>query len=592
MHGGVRNKLTKWWATDSTFAPLRIFCGGGHTHAKWNPKPVGKSLSFPTAEEAAYPLLLCKRVMAIVLQYAIEHGAIQTVSMPEQLPGASTTSHRWLLDMLPRGKKLKPLVSEFQMYKFFLNTVADDPEQAACFAAQPKGSRLVNRQIQWGKIRVDSEQTIWTSGNKEYVLENGAELEDKIEKELDVQAELCTMGIPREPWDFLRRAVEVGHPRSLAIHLNQEVIRMLEENFAGEVHLLVKTRAAFLMKWTTRCKELEGKEKLLHESLEPHLRGVLSGKRLLIFQEILDELGYPDRHLVKDICAGFPLTGWLPKSGIFPATVKRPTHNLETAKKLAKGINHSICKQVVATGDTDLDTEVWRQTEEEISKGWAWIDSECEVSQKLLAKRFGLQQSEKVRLIDDCTIGGFNGTCGSSEKLKVHSIDEMSAYIAWCLTNLSQQSMEDVQGKTYDLKNAYKQYGVHPADREALRLAVWNPVEQAVNFLGINALPFGAIGSVGAFLRISMAVWFIGVVGLRLCWTSFFDDFTMISKQLATNSAAIAAESLFGIMGIQFAREGKKAVAWNTQIKTLGEHGYVLLGHTEGRVAELSSLLD
>ena len=48
---------------------------------------------------------------------------------------------------------------------------------------------------------------------------------------------------------------------------------MLEENFAGEVHLLVKTRAAFLMKWTTRCKELEGKEKLLHESLEPHLRG-------------------------------------------------------------------------------------------------------------------------------------------------------------------------------------------------------------------------------------------------------------------------------------------------------------------------------
>ena len=215
--------------------------------------------------------------------------------------------------------------------------------------------------------------------------------------------------------------------------------------------------------------------------------------------------------------------------------MKRPTHNLETAKKLAKGINHSICKQVVATGDTDLDTEVWRQTEEEISKGWAWIDCECEVSQKLLAKRFGLQQSEKVRLIDDCTIGGLNGTCGSSEKLKVHSIDEMSAYIAWCLTNLSQQSMEDVQGKTYDLKNAYKQYGVHPADREALRLAVWNPVEQAVNFLGINALPFGAIGSVGAFLRISMAVWFIGVVGLRLCWTSFFDDFTMISKQLATN---------------------------------------------------------
>ena len=78
-------------------------------------------------------------------------------------------------------------------------------------------------------------------------------------------------------------------------------------------------------------------------------------------------------------------------------------------------------------------------------------------------------------------------------------MDEMAAYIAWCLTHLTEESMEEVVGKTYDLKNAYKQYGVCAEDRETLRLAVWNPEERAVNFLGINALPFGAIGSVSAF---------------------------------------------------------------------------------------------
>ena len=119
MHGGARNKLTKWWATDATFEALRVFCDGSHSHAKWNPNPVGKNLQFPTAEEAAYPVLLCKRIMAVLLKYAIQHGAHNPANLQTQLPGSSTTSHRWILDMLPKGKKLKPLVSEFQDYIFF-----------------------------------------------------------------------------------------------------------------------------------------------------------------------------------------------------------------------------------------------------------------------------------------------------------------------------------------------------------------------------------------------------------------------------------------------------------------------------------------
>ena len=414
-------------------------------------------------------------------------------------------------------------------------------------------------------------------------------------------AELCTMGIPRDPWDFLARAIEVGHPRSLAIHLNEEVTNMLQQNFAGDLHSLVKERAAYLMKWTTRCKELESEEKLLHCSLEPHLQQVLHGKRLLVFQEMLNDLGYPDENLVQDICKGFKLSGWLQRSGIFPAAFKRPAHDMDTAKKLAKGVNHGICKQVAESPDDTLSQEVWKQMQEELEKGWTWLDSHCDLKTKLLAKRFGLQQGEKVRLIDDCTIGGFNGTCGSSERLRVHSVDEMAAYIAWCLTHLTEDSMDEVVGKTYDLKNAYKQYGVCVEDRETLRLAVWNPEERAVKFLGINALPFGAIGSVSAFLRISMAVWFLGIRGLRLCWTSFFDDFTVLSKRLSPNSAAIASESLFNLLGIQFARDGKKAVDWDTTVKTLGvqfnlrpseQKGVVLLGHTESRIEELKNVLN
>ena len=114
------------------------------------------------------------------------------------------------------------------------------------------------------------------------------------------------------------------------------------------------------------------------------------------------------------------------------------------------------------------------------------------------------------------------------------------------------------------------QYGIHPSDRDLLRLAVWNPELGRVQLLGANALPFGAIGSVSAFLRVAMAVWYIGVRGLRLCWTSFFDDYTMLSKRLTSRSAALAAESLFEMLGIDFARDGQKGCGMEHKSKDSG----------------------
>ena len=87
-----------------------------------------------------------------------------------------------------------------------------------------------------------------------------------------------------------------------------------------------------------------------------------------------------------------------------------------------------------------------------------------------MARRFGLRQKEKNRVIDDCTIGGFNRTTGSREKLKLHSIDELSAYISWTMSNIKGFSTKDWVGKTYDLTSAYKQFGVSVADRETLRI--------------------------------------------------------------------------------------------------------------------------
>ncbi len=99
-----------------------------------------------------------------------------------------------------------------------------------------------------------------------------------------------------------------------------------------------------------------------------------------------------------------------------------------------------------------------------------FLDSVSNMDSHLVARRFGLRQKEKIRVIDDCTIGGFNRTTGSREKLKLHSIDELSAYISWTMSNIKGFSTKDWVGKTYDLTSAYKQFGVSVADRETLRI--------------------------------------------------------------------------------------------------------------------------
>ena len=168
---------------------------------------------------------------------------------------------------------------------------------------------------------------------------------------------------------------------------------------------------------------------------------------------MLDELEYPDKDLVKDISVGFRLTGWQSRTGVFPPCVKRPQFSVATLKKLAKGLNKAIVSQLAADNDQDdIVKQTWDKTQEEVALGYIWRDSSSDVGEVLLAKRFGLlQRGGKLRVIDDCSVGGINGALGVVEKYKVHAIDETAAFLTWML-QFSQAGcpLEGLSGRTYD----------------------------------------------------------------------------------------------------------------------------------------------
>ena len=113
-HGGSRDKLTAVWVNESWLDSLEARCDGSHNHQSWKVTMSSKQVHFPTSEEAAYPPVLCQRIVECVKQKAIQFGAIFSSTLKEQLqqPDADAAG-RIALGALPRGTKVKPLVAEF-----------------------------------------------------------------------------------------------------------------------------------------------------------------------------------------------------------------------------------------------------------------------------------------------------------------------------------------------------------------------------------------------------------------------------------------------------------------------------------------------
>ena len=89
----------------------------------------------------------------------------------------------------------------------------------------------------------------------------------------------------------------------------------------------------------------------------------------------------------------------------------------------------------------------------------------------------------------------------------MHAIDQLAAYLSWLCTACADELDDEVVGGTCDLKSAYKQFGVSNETRDVVRIPCGMLTSKPC-LLGINALPFGASGSVSAFLPISLALWY------------------------------------------------------------------------------------
>ena len=104
--------------------------------------------------------------------------------------------------------------------------------------------------------------------------------------------------------------------------------------------------------------------------------------------------------------------------------------SMETLKTLSKALNATTYRNMSVRQEPDIEAAAWEETEEEVRKGWVWFDNEGESPDlKFIGKRFGIRQSNKVRVIDDCSCCGLNWTVGLHEKFQLQSIDVLASIV-------------------------------------------------------------------------------------------------------------------------------------------------------------------
>ena len=583
MMGGERQKQTTWWCNDQFFSSFNLPCSGDHPHKPWTPTLTADGVHYPTKDEAEYPKLLCQRVAALLIADLQAQGIEQPQTITQQIAQRRTTAiNSVAMGLLPRGQKLKPLVSELGHYVQF--AVRPDMDASRILPQLTKGARITDRKLLTGG---DKRVSDLTGESLKYLEGFHVSNETKVE--------LVTFGIPREPWDFVKKAAQVGHPRFLPYAGSEQLDDLLRTNLNHHACGLDDLRLAFFKKWVKRAKELERNERNLRLNLGEHVRHVLQGKRLLVFKEMLEDLQFPDKNLFSDIISGFRLSGWMRDSQVFMSLPRPPKLTLEALLKSSLGLQKAVLKRVREPEDAELHLAAWEETQAECERKWIWEDTTGDLHNKIIAHRFGLRQNEKVRVIDNFKQCGLNDACGLPEKFTLHGVDFIAASLIRALVLNQKSNMVALKGKTFDLKAAYKQYPIHPTDRQHLRIAICDPSACQAKLYGLNSLPFGATGSVAGFLRVSSALFYVLSVGLKVWCSAFFDDFPTMAADAAAAQTDKCVGFLFHLLGMQYAKEGKKNQPFSNEMRALGlifdlagfDEGVVFIKHTPERRSDL-----
>eukprot|EP00435_Cladocopium_sp_Y103_P003802 s2711_g1.t1 len=600
MFGSKRKKMTAIWTNVEELQLLQRLCDDSHTHEAWGVTDDG---SFATAAECAYDPILCAHWADAIAKYAMKLGYTEPPQTLQDVQSGhlhlKDQTNRAILGALPRGTKVPPLLTDFlqkrvvAVHSFPFLMQVKPGSRLPDSEHFPKGARLLQFWNDQQGVDVDAD------------IDNGATFSNATNLNAnffsnDVDRSMkAEVGVPVEPTEYIRHACTLVHPNVQQLKLSDEMERAIYLHCAGASVELRKTRIAWTKSLVTMYEQCKDAENEVAAARPPHLRSVLAGKRFELMRLALDEVGYPDASIATEASGGLVVVGWMKQSGMFAANLRPPELHVDSLVAMAPSFSSRSIASVCASADDALDREVWQATMAEVEGGT--LDGPYDVwdlpKGHIASPRFGLRQGSKVRPIDNLTASGINSTVGLPEKLQVDTIDEVASMIKRFMQVHGNDSV--LVGRTYDLRKAYRQLGVHEDHYKFSWIAAWSTDHNCVKLFRMKGLPFGGTASVASFLRISRSLKELGLRGGVLLWSSFFDDFICISRPEDAASADMTIRFLFKTLGWVLSEDPDKDKGFAATFSALGvefdltdvSNGVLRIGNTQRRKDELAKLV-
>ena len=567
MHGGARLQQTRFMCTDEFFRSLAAQCDNAHSHEPYSSFCDSSALKVGTALQG-YPDLFCNRFAE----------CLQRRFSPVPAPCPASVALRAVHQTQP--VRSKQLIPEFhQVY-------VDFPPQDTS-GLKILGPTLSGGSCQLGHVKIGKYAT---------------------------------------PKQFISKAKAIRHPMDTTNPIGDHIKRAIFNVLTSDPSSIAAKRIERIKEILAWRDELKTPEQAVHDSLPLYARDLMKDKQILLLERILNKYGYDDLEVVRLLQEGVKLSGHhdLPpyaERKVIPAISTKDQLELETVwrrKLLLADAAHvepdlsELTRQEVALGFLDGPFK----TEEEVS-------SILGRSDWLMTPRFLLRQgpSGKLRAIDDCRRSGLNGSFLVTEQLRLEDLDfvlatvtqigkavamgpdlrlELSSGEALCAPVHSVIAKDSFVGRTLDLTKTYKQIFVSQDDRHLVVLAF--PTSSGGHeFYTSRSIPFGAVGSVYGFLRLSRALAFIFNAVLDIPTCCYFDDYPSLQPSCLARSARLSAETLLKVLGWKFSETGDKSPDYGATFQVLGAQinlshltkaGFFEVDNKPGRVDYICSLLD
>ena len=184
--------------------------------------------------------------------------------------------------------------------------------------------------------------------------------------------------------------------------------------------------------WMARARQLEEVDRNIVRGMRPDVASVLHGARIRLWEDVSKTTGYEDMEVVKECIEGSHLGGACDVTGLWPkkfAPVTMTIGELHCTAAEERELQSHWRVGVGDVGDAAVQQSVWQQTLKEGETGAhvGPINLEDVDATFPLSRRFGVQQGQKVRCVDDFTHSGVNACAQVVESPRPHTLDTIAA---------------------------------------------------------------------------------------------------------------------------------------------------------------------